>query len=158
MADTLPPRLTFKERNRTLDYRVRTSEVFPRIRDAEIGMALEEAAFTQRIDAKILKRKTQRHAGRTTVGHSPSQRALPKAAKAEVVAKEYFSSHVLNKDPACSKYMPFDVVHFPKLFNPNEATHRPESLDFVWMLGFQHMASTASHLTVTGKEKGQMVV
>jgi hypothetical protein len=145
----LPSRLTLKERNQSLHRRIRDSEPFPRIRDAEIAMAIEEDAFHKRMEKKEVKRN-QKH---SKPSHSPSRIIPSTKPKAEIIAKEYFSSHVLNRDPSCSKYMPFDIVHFPKLNGASAAAHAPESIDYIWMLGFQHLSTNPSHITDKVKTK-----
>ncbi|CAM9262424.1 unnamed protein product [Chrysoparadoxa australica] len=55
---------------------------------------------------------------------------------------DLFSSFVLNRDPECSKYLPYNEVVYPKLFNrPREAEAKSPSqasaqLDEMWMVGF----------------------
>ncbi len=123
-----------RERNQSLDDRVRNSELFPRIRDAEEQMRKDEMAFVMRLE----KKKTKRQQNRSKLP------AISSSPKHEKDVYSYFSSHVLNCDPSCSKYMPFDVVHYPKLYNPASTKYMPESIDHVWMLGFQHLAVESS--------------
>lgn len=52
----------------------------------------------------------------------------------------YFTGFVLNKDPSCSTYMPFDAVYFPKLFNKVTKRAPPETIKNLWMLGFEDHA------------------
>lgn len=147
MADVPPPRMSFKERNATLNDRIRNSETFPRIRDLEAALAEEQNLYVAKIENKLLRRKGKPAKPLPprilTKSSSPSKSS---AAKAELVARDFFSTHVLNKDPGCSKYMPFDKVFYPRLFNNNESSHVPESLDLVWMLGFQHLAEHSSSI------------
>lgn len=49
----------------------------------------------------------------------------------------YFTGFVLNKDPSCTKYMEFDEVFFPKLFNKATQKSPPETIQSLWMLGFE---------------------
>lgn len=149
MADRPVPRVSFKERNATLVQRVRNSELFPRIRDVEAIMEEEQQIYAARIENK--KRKLLGKPARPLPPRNLTEKPSPsRPKKTELIAKDYFSSHVLNKDPACSQYMPFDVVYFPKLFNKNEATYVPQSLDYVWMLGFQHLSENASKIASEG--------
>eukprot|EP01039_Chlorochromonas_danica_P007078 gene7077-7828_t len=145
MADKLPPRLTFQERNATLNTRIRESELFPRIRDAEAAMVKEEIAYQQRLRNKDLRRRQSNNQTATV------KRSVHSPIKPAIVANEYFSSHILNRDPQCSKYMPFDVVYFPRLFNQNDATYAPDSIDQIWMQAFQHLSTNASKITEKDK-------
>jgi phage-related minor tail protein len=115
-----------------IDRKIRESEIFPRIRDAEKAMYEDEGRFIKRREKKRKKREKQLKES----NFSP----LPKikSLSPKKPAEDYFSGFVLNKDPGCSKYMPFNEVFFPKLFTNSENAHDPHSLDLVWMLGFQH--------------------
>ena len=115
----------------TLDERVRNSELFPRIRDAERGMVQNEIEFRKKREDER-KRKDRRSKvdikklALQTDGRAPGQ---PET--------HFFTGFVLNKDPSCSKYMPFDEVYFPKLFNKTTQRAPPECINSLWMLGFE---------------------
>ncbi len=67
--------------------------------------------------------------------------ATPKKVKEAAPQKQYFTGFVLNKDPLCSKYMPFDEVYFPKLFNGANADVGAETIENLWMLGFEDLVT-----------------
>jgi hypothetical protein len=117
------------QRALTLDERVRKSELFPRIRDAERAMEENEANFQKRRLEQRKRRERQ---------HKLDLKALAIQEKPAIVQEtNYFTGFVLNKDPSCSKYMPFDEVFFPKLFNETTKKTHPESINSLWMLGFE---------------------
>jgi hypothetical protein len=134
-----------RQRALDLNQRIRESEIFPRIRDAEKAMAEEQVLFAKRREKKKKKRiQEQKRRDHSTVlpairngstnnkspSKSPSQKQL-----------DYFTGFVLNKDPRCASYMPFNEVFFPALFNvPQPDCPNPHSIDMLWMLGFQHDA------------------
>lgn len=100
-------------------------------------MKRNEAEFLEKMRLKAsrkLKERQERGKKKVVivVNASPEKEKI-------IVQKQYFTSYVLNKDPSCSKYMPFDEVYFPKLFNEKNAVVGPESIDNMWLLGFQDM-------------------
>jgi hypothetical protein len=113
-------------RNITLDQRIRDSQLFPRIRDAQIEMKENERAFLEKLHLK--KDRAKRLKAGTMVKRVE-----------KVVNEAYFSSHVLNKDPAASKYLPYDEVYFPKLFNETHGRTDPAGLDTVWIMALKDM-------------------
>lgn len=116
----------------TLDERIRTSELFPRIRDAEREMIQNEIEFKKKRERQRKQRQKQ---------HDLDLKELAMKEKAPIVQENhYFTGFVINKDPLCSKYMPFDTVYFPKLFNKTTAKAPPETLQNLWMLGFEDVA------------------
>ncbi|RYH25726.1 hypothetical protein EON65_15315 [archaeon] len=134
-------RLSLKDRNYTLGDHIKTSEVFPRIRDAEASMAEDEKDFHKRIQKKKDKKKKSLKSG-------VKLPAIPSPVKHKGTQQDYFSEFVVNKDTSCSKYMPFDKVYFPKLFTNSTASKAPNSIDMVWMLGFTHYAE---HRPIIGR-------
>lgn len=114
----------------SLDERVRKSELFPRIRDAEQRMLQNEIDFQRR---RELERKQRERRQKVDV----KSLALQDNRSPVKQRTHFFTGFVLNKDPAVSKYMPFDEIYFPKLFNKTTASAPPESIDSVWMLGFE---------------------
>ena len=113
-------------RNIKIDEIIKQSQLFPRIRDAEIEMKTNEEQFMEHL--KLKKDKERRRKQGTLVTH-----------KAAVVQDQYFSVHVLNRDPAASKYLLYDEVFFPKLFNEESRKAAPEGIDNVWMMAFRDM-------------------
>ena len=95
-----------KSRVEEVNRRIRESERFPRIRDAERVMAESESHFIKRKVKRTKKREFQMK------GEIPNVPKLPLIEENQ----DFFTGHVLNRDPLCSKYMPFDEVFFPKMF------------------------------------------
>lgn len=120
-----------KSRVEEVNRRIRESERFPRIRDTEREMAESESRFIKRHVKRQKKRDSQ------LKGAVPNIPKLPPIGD----TLDFFSGHVLNRDPLCSKYMPFDEVFFPKMFNPLTRSAPPHTIDQLWLLGFQHEAS-----------------
>ena len=119
-----------KERARTLDQRVKESELFPRIRDAEIEMQRSEEKYIKR----TLKKAKQREIALLQRSN------IPKLPPMTGPQQDLFTGHVLNRDPSCSQYMPFVEEFFPKLFDPTISSGPPHTIENLWMLGFQHYA------------------
>lgn len=109
--------------NQTLHSRVRSSERFPRIAEAE-----------ERLKREIKKQKCNKH------------RERKKQMKGEFYENDIdkssgqmsmFTSHVLNSDPELAKFMPFNEVVYPKLFKEqNEEADPTAVLDKMWVAGF----------------------
>eukprot|EP01038_Epipyxis_sp_PR26KG_P005046 gene5046-7043_t len=131
----------------TVNQRVRTSELFPRIRDAENEIKQSENEFFIQREEKIRKKerrekyKKLKKKGLIVIPAS-DERKPPK----QIPKEEYFSEIVLNKDKTVSKYIQFDSVYFPRLFEKaSKNNHQgsgivksvPESIESVWMLGFE---------------------
>ena len=116
----------------TLDERIKTSCLFPRIRDAEVEMEKNENEFRKKRERERKMREKQ---------HQLDLKVLALKGSPKKIASEpqnhYFTGFVLNKDPACSQYMPFDEIYFPKLFNKETQQAPPETLQNLWMLGFE---------------------
>lgn len=125
------------ERILSLDTRVRSSELFPRIRDAEKEMTKNEHEFRKRYEHKeYLKRISnlrEKNAKKEKKLQEDRQIKLPSKP---LQRREYFASFELTKDPKSSQYMPFDKVYFPKLFDDDV---KRTSIDSMWMLGFQDL-------------------
>ena len=140
----------------SVDERIRNSELFPRIRDAELEMKRNEAEFLAKIKLKNSRLKAEKHKKskqtvKIVVNKSPEKIKVPP------IQKQYFTGFVLNKDPLCSKYMPFDEVYFPKLFNAADAYTGPESINNLWLLGFEDL-STRKTAVQQVTEKPEIVV
>jgi hypothetical protein len=113
----------------TLDERVRKSELFPRIRGAENEMKQNELNFREKRDQQRKRRERQ---------HKLDLKAVAAQERSSIVQENhYFTGFVLNNDPSVSKYMPFDEVYFPKLFNNSTRKAPPETINSLWMLGFE---------------------
>jgi hypothetical protein len=128
-----------KQRAADIDQRVRQSERFPRIRDAELEMAVNEAAFLKRREDK---KKAAEKLKRLKAFQLPDFR--PDAVKPVVVKQEdYFTGFVINNDADSAKYMDFNEIFYPKLFNPS-SSKAPHSIDSVWMLALAHESHNAN--------------
>mmetsp|Transcript_17379 Transcript_17379/g.29368 ORF Transcript_17379/g.29368 Transcript_17379/m.29368 type:complete len:181 (+) Transcript_17379:119-661(+) len=116
----------------SLDERVRTSELFPRIRDAEKGMLENELAFQKKRERHRKRLERQKKKDLKKDAEEADEQTLPSEP-----STHYFTGFVLNKDPSASKYMPFDEIFFPKLFNKTTAEAPPDAINSLWMLGFE---------------------
>lgn len=137
----------------SLDERIRKSELFPRIRDAEASMLKNEEEFQKK---RRLQKKQQQ------MKHKLDLKAAALADSHQSPVKQenhYFTGFVLNKDPSCSQYMPFDEVFFPKLFNKVTKRAPPETINSLWMLGFEdHVYRERQPKVVHHEESTQMDV
>lgn len=137
----------------SLDERIRKSELFPRIRDAEANMIKNEQEF---------QKKRQLQKKRNELKHKMDLKAVALADDHHSPVKQenhYFTGFVLNKDPSCSRYMPFDEVFFPKLFNKATKRAPPETINGLWMLGFEdHVYRSLQPKEVHHDESAQMDV
>lgn len=123
-----------KNRADTVITRVRESEMFPRIRDAERIMEEKQQQYLKR---KEKKKKKKKEASNTL-----RPKKLPPIVKNTTSVPEdmsYFSKFVVNTDPSNSKFMPFDEVYYPNIFNEDARNAPAHSIDTLWMLGFQHL-------------------
>lgn len=154
--------MSVRRRAKEMNQNIRNSEVFPRIRDTERLMIEDEILFRKRRERKKKKQENLLKEQENGIDHSQYQEKnkkrldsthLPPITKKTVksdrngnnntispMKSDYFSSYVLNRDPNCSQYMPFNEVFYPNLFNPLIDSNNPHSIDLVWMLGFQHDA------------------
>lgn len=149
--------MSVRRRAKEMNQNIRNSEVFPRIRDTERLMIEDEILFRKRRERKKKKQENlfkekengyqqyqEKNKKRLDSNHLPP--ITKKTAKSNdtnttsPAKSDYFSSFVLNRDPNCSQYMPFNEVFYPNLFNPSIDRNNPHSIDMVWMLGFQHDA------------------
>ena len=107
--------------------RVRESESFPRIRDAEAVLkkkADEEYLARTKADG-ILKVKNEKKSNPFTD---------PKMPPREIPDPNYFTTYVLNNDPSTSQYLDFDEIVYPRIFDAEPMP--PEALDRLWVSGF----------------------
>lgn len=111
-----------------LDERIRNSERFPRIRDAEKAMK-ENEEFMKEEYRKSVKKKGKKSTKRQPDDGQSAQGNAPSA--------EFFSKFVLNKDPSCAAYMPYNEVIYPKIADTcSECNRVPDSINNLWMSGF----------------------
>jgi hypothetical protein len=120
----------------TIGERVRNSELFPRIRDAEREMKKNDEDFLRRVaEEKHLKQKMKEYKQKMKF-----EAPVKKKGTNVVSPKQYFTGFVLDRDPKAKAYMPYDTVYFPKLFDDDCTNVPPESIDKLWMFGFKHLA------------------
>jgi hypothetical protein len=129
----------------TINDRVRSSETFPRIRDAEKEMIENEKKFRIKIENREKRRKKKRELERLMLlkkAMPQDNKILPSLKpKEEIQQKQYFTKFILNRDPQSSKYLLFDEVFYPKLFDKEISDVPPEMIDRVWLIGFQDLAT-----------------
>jgi hypothetical protein len=120
----------------TLDSKVRESELFPRIRDAEALMRENEVKMKDKYDPDPIK------AGKSKV----KKKKIPKTKKTEDLGpfkprkeqdtSSFFSTFVINEDPEVAKYIEFSEIQFPNMYNPKVKNLDPGAIDKLWMAGF----------------------
>jgi hypothetical protein len=123
---------TMLPRAQSLDRRIRESELFPRIRDAEKEMVENERAFRKKRAIEKKRKEKQRL-------KDIREEALDLDKPIPLAAPEtgYFTGFVLNTDPTLSKFLLYDEVFYPKLFNNATKKAPPETINNLWMLGFE---------------------
>lgn len=110
-----------KARYDAVNGNIRSSEVFPRIRDAEKEMRDYNRSLMARLNEK---KKAMKKSPVTADNQRP----------------QYFSSFILDKDPKSAQYLTFDKVYFPKLPDPNNSEcvdYSIETMDKMWLMGFK---------------------
>ena len=115
-----------KARFLQVDSNIRTSELFPRIRDAELEMKIYDKQLLSRLREVTKKKKKE-------------------SKHDEEPEKSLFVSFMLDKDPRSAQYMPYDRVFFPKLPDMNKTDNIafvPDVMDNFWTLGFQDSSMT----------------
>lgn len=112
----------------TVDKRITESESFFRIEEAEAVIARKRDSLQRRIDAKRERAEKRKREGKPAL--SPAQDVLP-----EVYPPAFFSAHVINSDPALSKFVDFDELVFPKPYTVIEGL-QPDFIDKLWVSGF----------------------
>ena len=126
----------------TVNQRIRESEKFPQIRNAELELKENEARLKAKYGTEFVR--TGKRAA-TSKGKIGSNRVKVDDA----VTSDFFSTHVLNKDPECAAYMPYNEVHYPNLFSADKMP--PEVLqEGMWMSGFIDRA-------IRGEDLGEKV-
>jgi hypothetical protein len=141
MADD-PDKFVKLPRIETVDDRIRASEKFPRIRDAELTTIKKKEQLRKKIEDRDYARKVAaeeraKNGNRTPPGGSPSEKK--NIVEEDYIEKDFFSYHVMNEDPEMSKYLDYDGLVFPK---PYEVTKLPpEFIDKLWVSGFMDRAN-----------------
>ena len=62
--------------------------------------------------------------------------AKAKAKRDEANPPAVFTHFTLNKDPECSKYMPYDEVAYPQLERPLNREQQHGEMESMWLQGF----------------------
>lgn len=117
-----------KARLIAVDSNIRKSELFPRIRDAEIEMKRYEKDLLSRLKQKKIRAKKKFREPTKSVFDGTNEDLI-------------FTSFELDKDPKSAQYMPYNKVYFPKIPDmnkPESSRHfKPETIDNFWVIGFQ---------------------
>ena len=109
--------------NQSLPSRVRSSERFPRIAEAEERLK-KEAKKQKRARQRLKQKELKGEYYESDIDVIDGQASM-------------FTSHVLNTDPELAKFMPFNEVVYPKLFEKKDASGDPSAiLDKMWVSGF----------------------
>jgi hypothetical protein len=140
MADD-PDKFVKLPRIESVDDRIRASEKFPRIRDAELMNLKMKKELKQKIAdrdfQRELARKEREKYGNKTPPGTPKEKKL--MIEEDYIEKDFFSYHVMNEDPEMSKYLDYDGLVFPK---PYEVVKLPpEFIDKLWVSGFMDRAN-----------------
>ena len=118
------------DRAASLNKRVRESEAFPRIRDAEAELFAEEARLQDKYGREYVKTGVRATTAKGKIGTN-------RIKVAEAPEADFFTTLVLNKDPSCAQYMPYNEVQYPNIFRPGSDKMSPEVLqNSFWMSGF----------------------
>ena len=67
--------------------------------------------------------------------------AKAKARREEANPPAVFTHFTLNKDPECSKYMPYDEVAYPQLERPLNREQQYGEMETMWLQGFLTMTT-----------------
>lgn len=110
-----------------LDDRIRRSDSFFRINEAEKKMKENEDLLHKKYAVKQGKKKKKPNSGHAEIAQKNSDETTP---------NDFFSCFVLNKDPSAAKYMPYNEVLFPKITDEAAAVMPPDSLQNLWLTGF----------------------
>lgn len=106
----------------TVNQRIRESELFPRIRDAEAILKADEQ---------------QKFRDRVRLAPAARQKTTTSFKEDFNEGNDYFSSHVLNSDSSSAKYMLYNEVVYPKMFQKwNTSVQSSEALERMWVSGF----------------------
>jgi ribosomal protein L39E len=109
--------------NQTLHSRVRSSERFPRVAEAEEKLK-REIRKQQNNRLRVRRKQMKGEFYESELDKTEGQMSM-------------FTSHVLNTDPELAKFMPFNEVVYPKLFKEQEEeVDSTAVLDKMWVAGF----------------------
>ena len=131
-----------------VEERVRNSELFPRIRDAEVkakanskelkaqydeyeAMKMEKMVFDPETERKKRTKKEKEDKKKNHNIKKKKDSSINTSHRGD----EYFSTIVMNTDPEMKKYVDYSELHYPKLFG-SSMNLPPGSIDTVWMSGF----------------------
>lgn len=122
----------------TVDKRIVESERFFRIEEAEARAAKNREALEERIAAKLRRREKGKKEGSL----SPEKAGL----LPDVRPQQFFSAHVLNRDPEVAKFLDYSELIYPKPYNVLEGTGGiedmpPDFMDKMWISGFLDRAN-----------------
>lgn len=139
----------------TLDSKVRESEIFPRIRDAEKLMRENEIKMKDKYDPDPIK------VGKSKIKKQKKIKTKiedlgPFKPKKELDTTSFFSTFVINDDPEVAKFIEFSEIQFPNMYNPNVKNLDPGSIDKLWMSGFLDRAERDKDIIKKQQEKAAL--
>jgi hypothetical protein len=165
----------------SVEERVRASETFPRIRDAEKSAKEYEKAVTRKAKIRAAKLRKKEEERRERLLNGDSEHNKYGAAGTHLPPEDpiihdpdnYFSSFKLTDDPDLLKFLPYGELSYPKLYHESSMplTHgpRPQNragdrgpamlrnyMDGLWMSGFLDAANKPkpAHVGITDEIGG----
>jgi hypothetical protein len=138
-----------------VEERVRASERFPRIRDAEAAMKSHEQVIARKARKQAAKLRRAEEARRERILNPPSQQLQQDSAYGSEeppmpdpdAQDNYFTSFTLTQDPDVLKYLPYGELHYPKMYHTSgDNAGLREYLDGVWMSGFMDASAELESL------------
>lgn len=115
----------------TVDKRIRESENFFRIKEAEARIVAGRKSLEDRIAATKKRKEKNKKLG---ILEQEDSHMLP-----EVTPPQFFSAHTLNTDPSLAKFVQYNELVFPKPYDVLDGTGiklQPDFIDKMWVSGF----------------------
>lgn len=149
----------------SVDQRIHESEKFPRIRSAELAMKENEKRLKEKYGIITCKKNNfkkipgyKKSIQNVESNDDDNQHFQPKSDLTDQAG--FFTGHVLNRDRDIAKYLPYNEVFYPTLFE--DVKLPPEFIENgLWMSGFLDRAARDSDLNeklkkkrLKGKDKG----
>jgi len=133
-----------------IDQKIRESELFPRIRDAEREMIRNEKEFQKKRKKLLIQQNIKNNTSIQDMLRKNQEKMMMKKKNSLLPLIEppqpsnCFTMFSLNHDP--KNIDPTFDVYFPRLFNDDHTIikARPDSIETFWMLGFiDHINNTS---------------
>lgn len=133
-----------------IDQKIRESELFPRIRDAEREMIRNEKEFQKKRKKLLIQQNIKNNTSIQDMLKKNQEKMMMKKKNSLLPLIEppqpsnCFTMFSLNHDP--KNIDPTFDVYFPRLFNDDHTIikARPDSIETFWMLGFiDHINNTS---------------